>query len=103
MTEAELRTLDAIRAHVARTRLVPTVRELMRTLGHASPQTAHTHINSLIEQGMLMRVPPSKRRTSRERGYRLGGQMALAQIFTTEELIAELERRGAMPGQREAA
>jgi SOS-response transcriptional repressor LexA len=87
MSRLRLAVLDFVREEIAATGCAPSYREIQRRFGRRSPSSAHAAVSSLVEDGLLIRVP------GRDRGLRLPG--ADLRAVPTESLRAELARREA--------
>jgi len=87
MTPYQLKVLDFVREHIARSAISPTIREIREACGGglAGVQAA---ISALVEQGQLTRIP------NRNRGLAPTNVIDL-RAASTKALHAELARRGA--------
>jgi SOS-response transcriptional repressor LexA len=56
MTPAQARVLQAVRDNT-KDQVAPTIRELARALGYASPQAVLRHLNALKARGHLTWTP----------------------------------------------
>lgn len=95
MTEAQLRTLDNIRAFVDANRRAPSIRELMRIEGSKSTASMHNRLQALVRDGYLFKLDDLNGR------YVPVDQSAALDLrgCSTEALKAELQRREHMLGQ----
>jgi repressor LexA len=61
LTQKQRACLDAIEAHLARTRAMPSVEDLRRALGFASKAAALRLLRQLEERGRISRLPQRAR------------------------------------------
>jgi repressor LexA len=61
ITERQQQVLDYIRSTVAERGYPPSVREIGEAVGLSSPSTVHSHLNSLVESGLIKRDPTKPR------------------------------------------
>jgi repressor LexA len=61
ITQRQQQVLDYIRDTVADRGYPPSVREIGEAVGLSSPSTVHSHLNSLVEAGLIRRDPTKPR------------------------------------------
>lgn len=61
LTERQQQVLDFIKETVAARGYPPSVREIGEAVGLSSPSTVHSHLNSLVEAGMIKKDPTKPR------------------------------------------
>jgi repressor LexA len=61
LTERQQQVLDYIRETVAGRGYPPSVREIGEAVGLSSPSTVHSHLNTLVEAGLVKRDPSKPR------------------------------------------
>jgi repressor LexA len=61
LTERQQQVLDYIRQMVAERGYPPSVREIGEAVGLSSPSSVHSHLNSLVEAGVIRRDPTKPR------------------------------------------
>jgi repressor LexA len=61
ITERQQQVLDYIGKTVAERGYPPSVREIGEAVGLSSPSTVHSHLNSLVEAGLIRRDPTKPR------------------------------------------
>lgn len=85
MTPTRLRIVEVVRASIEQRGYSPTIREIAETIGYAGPGAAHTIVQRMIRDGLLVRLPGAWR-------Y-IGLPVADLTTVPTGTLRAELARR----------
>ncbi len=73
LTPSQQRVYDALPVHFRSHGRPPTIRELCRQVGFASPNAPLTHLRALQAQGLIVRDPLTSR------GFRLADQSAIGE------------------------
>ncbi len=73
LTPSQQRVYDALLAHFRRHGRPPTIRELCRQVGYASPNAPLRHLSGLQAQGLIVRDPLTSR------GIRLADESAIGE------------------------
>jgi len=71
MTPRQRQVLDAIEAFRDQYGLSPSIREIGQAIGVTSPSTIHSHVQSLIREGLLEEMLPEGHPGAANRNLRL--------------------------------